>query len=218
MFFLIAGACTFMYPQEPATNVNQSEFSSIRLPSQVMPQLGCWFWRGAELEENGYKHFLDINGEHAPFSLLTTSFRIHEREITEPHFHDQIGKATAYAKEKGISLVVDLDLRLARRAFQARYPDEMQEMLILKEIEYDGKREAEVSIQSLYLNDHYTHRTTPYISLGGDAENTFLWLEKAYRERSPAFHMLALPAYDPYRKDSRFVDLAERVGIPEVGP
>ncbi|RKX29138.1 MAG: hypothetical protein DRP71_16615, partial [Verrucomicrobia bacterium] len=54
-----------------------------------------------------------------------------------------------------------------------------------------------------------------YYALAGDTDRTFLWLEKTYEARVPAIHLLAMPAFDPYRSDPRFRDLMGRIGIPE---
>jgi hypothetical protein len=140
---------------------------SIRLPDDVMPVMGCWFWQEEQLEPGGYKNFLDLASIHSPYNLLTTSFRLPEKEISERDFHDQIRLAAQYAVQKGIPLVVDLDVRLARRAFEAKYPDELQEMLILNELELSKKEPVETVIYSQDLNDHYTFRTTHYIPLSG---------------------------------------------------
>lgn len=54
-----------------------------------------------------------------------------------------------------------------------------------------------------------------YIALG-DKIRSFQWLEKAYRERSDLLVYLKVdPRLDPIRSDSRFTDLARRVGIPQ---
>jgi len=131
MVIIIATSCA-LHPQDQTHANAPGDCKSIRLPGHLMPELGCWFWSEDELKPDGYKDFLEAASTHSPFGVLTTSFRIPEREITETRFHDQIKLASEYARDKGILLVPDLDVRLARRAFQARYPDEMQEMLILK--------------------------------------------------------------------------------------
>ncbi|MFH1845238.1 MAG: protein kinase [bacterium] len=56
-----------------------------------------------------------------------------------------------------------------------------------------------------------------YFALAGDADQTFVWLEKANEERVPAIVFLARPDLDPYRSDPRFEDLMQRMGIPESG-
>ncbi len=140
---------------------------SIRLPDNVMPVLGCWFWREEQLEPSGYQKYLDRVSKHSPYNLLTTTFRISEKEITDPGFHNQIKLAAQYAMQKGIPLVVDLDVRLARRAFEEKYPDELQEMLILQEVGFSGIDTAETVVYSQDLTDHYTGRTTHYIPLDG---------------------------------------------------
>lgn len=53
-----------------------------------------------------------------------------------------------------------------------------------------------------------------YIALG-ETDLAFVWLEKAYNERSP--NLLGLKSwsfYDPLRSDPRFADLIRRVGLP----
>ena len=49
----------------------------------------------------------------------------------------------------------------------------------------------------------------------GQKDRAFYWLERGYRERSPAFSALnADPCWDPLRSDARFKDLVRRLGLP----
>ncbi len=49
----------------------------------------------------------------------------------------------------------------------------------------------------------------------GEKRQAFMWLEKAYRERSDALpYLRCWPEFEDARKDSRFSDLFRRVGIP----
>lgn len=168
-FILLLYACQQAPPKKyPGSSGSLDQVAAgIRLPDHVMPVIGCWFWIDKVLQPADYEKHLDMLARHSPYNLLTTSFRIPEREITEEVFYQQIKGAAEYARTKGMGLVVDLDVRLARRAFEAAYPDELQEMLRLKEIEFSGRESVETVIESLDLNDHYTHRTTHYIPLKG---------------------------------------------------
>ncbi len=139
---------------------------SHRLPEGVLPVLGCWFWQEREFEPEGYKEFLDLISEHSPYNLLTTSLRVPLKELTDEEVHSQIRKAALYARERGVPLVMDLDVRLARRAFEAQYPEELQQMLLFQETETKGK-DITIEVRSRELSDHYTHRTTPYVALRG---------------------------------------------------
>ena len=133
----------------------------------VPPALGCWFWSLEEFEPRGYEAFLDMVSRHARFDILTTSLRVPGHEMTEPQVHDQIKAAADYARRYGIALAMDLDVRMARREFQRRYPDELQEMLRLRTVELGEAGEATLTITSETLNDHQTGRTTPYVPLAG---------------------------------------------------
>ncbi len=138
-----------------------------RLPANVMPTLGCWFWTEAEFEPKGYQSFINQVSLHSSYNYLTTSIRASKIEVTDNDAHDQIKAAAIYARDHGVPIVMDLDVRLARRAFEARYPDELQEMVLLKEIELSVAKSTDVVINSVDLGDHYTHRTTNYIPLQG---------------------------------------------------
>lgn len=138
-----------------------------RLPNDAMPTLGCWFWTETEFEPKGYQSFIDQVSVHSPYNYLTTSLRVPNKEVTENAVHDQIKAAAIYAQDHDIQLVMDLDVCLARQAFKEKYPDELQEMLILKEVTLSNENYVETVIKSFDLNDHYTHRTTNYIPLQG---------------------------------------------------
>ena len=52
-----------------------------------------------------------------------------------------------------------------------------------------------------------------YLGLG-DNEQTFYWLEQAYKERSNILQFLkSHPYFDPVRSDPRFAELVRRVGL-----
>jgi len=53
----------------------------------------------------------------------------------------------------------------------------------------------------------------PYLALG-DYDEAFVWLERAYQEKSGGLQYLKVdPFFDPVRKDPRFADLQHRVGL-----
>ena len=56
-----------------------------------------------------------------------------------------------------------------------------------------------------------------YYARAGDAEQTFVWLEKSIQDKSTALHMIAGPALDPYRQDPRFASVMRRMDMPEAG-
>lgn len=134
-----------------------------RLPEGVLPAMGCWFWTGAEFKPEGYRPFLDLVGRHADFNLLTTSLRVPQRELTEEAVHAQIKQAALAARRQAMGLVMDLDVRLARTAFQRAHADELQEMLRLREVDLPDSDEVALTVAADVPSDHYTFRTTPYV-------------------------------------------------------
>jgi hypothetical protein len=134
----------------------------VRLPqTDAPPSMGCWFWSAQEFEPQGYEDFLDLYAEHTGFDLLTTSIR-HPVEVTDKAVHDQIKGAAEYARAKGMGIVMDLDVRLARQAFQDKYPDELQEIVALREVALKESEDVALSIASLTFGDHYTFKAAPY--------------------------------------------------------
>ena len=86
-------------------------------PNNIMPTIGCWFWVEADFEPDGYKPFIEQVSLHSPFNFLTTSIRSPEKEVTDENVHDQIKAAANYAMSHDVPMIMDLDVRLARRAF-----------------------------------------------------------------------------------------------------
>jgi len=140
---------------------------SFRLPADVPPDIGAWFWQPAEFQPAGYRRYLDMVAAHSPYGLLTTSQRV-PREITEPEVHDQYKAAVAYARQRGLRVALDLDLRLAREAFRKAHPDEMQEVLRIKEADLDETTGAAITIAKIENADHMTWGSkAAYVSLAG---------------------------------------------------
>ncbi len=165
--------CFFIMPelliaQNDSLYIPETKVQGINtLPSNVLPVQACWFWSDDVFEPEGYKTYIDSISVHSPYNLISASVRLFGRETLSGAVHGQMKKATEYAASKGISMVADLDVRTARRAFESKYPNELQEMLILKEIALYKGKSADVSIFSKDLTDHYTGRTTHYIPLSG---------------------------------------------------
>jgi len=108
-----------------ATSSGPRAFASAAfgLPDGSPPTIGAWFCGDDFMEPDGYKKYIDLFADHSPYDLLPTSVRLNRREITEPAVHDQTAAAAAYARERGLKIALDLDVRLAREAFRSQYPD-----------------------------------------------------------------------------------------------
>jgi tetratricopeptide (TPR) repeat protein len=82
-----------------------------------------------------------------------------------------------------------------------------------------GRKAEATKILNELLELNKTRYVTPaalvnvYVGLG-DKEQTFVWLEKAYAERSNYIaYLKVFPILDPIRSDRRFADLVGRVGL-----
>jgi hypothetical protein len=160
LFGLFPALCMAVPQENPA--------ASFRLPRECPAVLGCWFWMDGELSPNGYEAFLDLVARHSAYNYLTASLRLSEKELTDTLVHDQIKRAVTYAQHYSMGIVMDLDVRLARNAFAALYPDELQKMVCLREIDLSEVADTEIQIVSNTLSDHYTGQSkVPYICLKG---------------------------------------------------
>jgi hypothetical protein len=65
-----------------------------------------------------------------------------------------------------VGLLLDLDIRLARRAFAKKYPNALQEKRLFVEKPAATERVTEIIFQMQQLKDHYTGGSVPYIVLG----------------------------------------------------
>jgi hypothetical protein len=138
-----------------------------QLPPEVPPVIVAWFWQQPEFTADGYRVFLDLMAEHSGANVLATSLRAPQKEVTDAGVREQIRKAASYARSRGLGIAMDLDVRLAREAFRAAYPDELQEMLRLRTVTLNQAGTVTVRVASSDLSDHYTGRTTHYIPLSG---------------------------------------------------
>jgi hypothetical protein len=67
------------------------------------------------------------------------------------------------------------------------------------------------------LSEHRNVPASAFLSIYGalgDSDETFRWLEVAYRDRSGAIVGLKVdPSWDVYRSDPRFVAMIKKVGL-----
>ncbi len=148
---------------------NRSDSDEIinQLSEEYMPVMGVWNMRENELEPEEYKKTLDRASEDSPFNLLIPFLRFSDKEVVDDVVYNAVKGAAEYAVEKNLALVPDLDVRLARRAFQQKYPEELQEMLRIREVSLSQSENVETSIITIKNHsDHYTGGDIPkYYSL-----------------------------------------------------
>lgn len=156
--------------------------SSNQLSNEYMPVMGVWVWGQKELLPEGYQTQIDQASEHSPFNLLIPFLRFPDHEVVDEVVYNQVKLAANYAGKINIQLVPDLDVRSARRAFQKKYPDELQQMLRLKEVQLSDNNTVETVIPSLDLNDHYSGgNITHHIPLSGSLLRVYAYNRSADR-------------------------------------
>jgi hypothetical protein len=160
----------------PSISPPAGEPISTRLPDWVLPVLATWGWSEPEFKPRGYQPFIDQAAKHAAYNLLTTTLRIPKKELTDEEVHEHIKAAAVYARQRGMGIVMDLDVRLARAAFQKAYPDEMQEMLRLRTIDLKEAGDVTITVIPETPSDHYTFRATPYVPLAGRLVRVYSYL------------------------------------------
>ena len=125
---------------------------NIDQPLPLPPVIGAWFWTQKDLEAEGYEFFLDAVATCSPYTLLSTACR--RTEVVDLHYHTQVDKAVRYAAKLGLKVALEVDIRLARQAFRDRYPDEQQEELVLRFVDFPNAQPAEVIFEGVDTRDH----------------------------------------------------------------
>lgn len=143
------------YPMNTDFSKNPIGVSN-QISNQYMPVIGVWGWREKELKPDGYKESIDQISKNSPFNLIVLFLRFPDKEIIDRDVHDQVKQATEYALKQNIALVADIDVRQARQAFKELYPDDLQQMLRIKETSLLEKDSVTTTIQSIDLSDHYS--------------------------------------------------------------
>lgn len=134
--------------------------------------MACWFWGVDEFKPDGYKPFIDQYEKYSATGVLTASLRS-SGELTDENVVRQIRDAAQYAQEKGLGLVMDLDIRLARAEFRKRYPQDLQEIVLVREFPLDGSMSLQATIELPSYSDHYTAGRYPYGPVGVRLERLY---------------------------------------------
>lgn len=152
---------------------------SLRLPDRLPPVVAFWGWRKADFVSGGFKEPIEMMGRHSGVNLLIITIRTPGDEVTKPAVHDQARQAAEYASQFGIRTAMDLDIRLAREPFREAYPDELQEMLRLREAGLKGSGEVALSFTGDDLSDHYTGQAAHYVPLGSRLVRVYAYQREA---------------------------------------
>jgi hypothetical protein len=146
-----------------------SKGDNLRLSNQYLPEFGVQNWREEDFFTDKYIQMIDEANEKTPYNFLIPFLRFPNYEVVDTIVHDYVKRVAEYAVLKNVQIVPDLDIRNARRAYRAKYPDELQKMLRLKETGLQNADATEVIIRSIDLNDHYSGGAlTHHIPLEGN--------------------------------------------------
>lgn len=123
--------------------------------SDILPSMATWSMK---------KDLIDLAAKYTPFTVLTSLRGAgNNLDHAEDSVHNQFKVMQDYAAKQGIHLVADLDVRMALNSFEAKYPNDLQQMLALHEVDLT-KPNSGVVIRCRNLNDHYKN---PYIIRSG---------------------------------------------------
>jgi hypothetical protein len=123
------------------------------LEQKQLPIIGVWQWNELNLENDHYRYIIDSVSEHLPYNMLVEFLRFPDYEVTSQIIHQKVKQVSKYAYQRKLSLIPDLDIRNARRSFLKKFPNDMQEMVRMKEVQ-GGTHE--LCFNSIQLSDHYT--------------------------------------------------------------
>lgn len=161
----VGAGLLFVAGLNPLRAEPESGVGAIRPTGDWPPVIGAWFWTDQNMVAEAYKSFLDAAAAHSPYTLLSTAARISKGEIVEPQVFEQMHKAVSYAHTLGLRIALEVDLRVARAAFRARYPDEQQEELVLKTVELSTSGPTVMIIKGDDLADHMVGSAPPFLCL-----------------------------------------------------
>jgi len=153
---------------------SEPERAALRAPAGHLPCIVQGVWGDGDFGAGKYRRVIDVWAQHAPYDLIVMTTRA-KKELTDDEVYRQVQEAAAYARQKGMGMAMNLDVRLARSAFRERYPDEMQEVIRLAEVPLSESGTASVRATPLRLGDHMTGGTTPYVSLAGRAVRVYCY-------------------------------------------
>ncbi len=151
------GIQIFCQKTSPGFQINTPSYvDSTFVLKKVVPSLATW-----GLNYNN----IDLTSIYSPFNVLVNLRSLGSyKNIMDNEVHDQIKALAEYSEKKGISIVPDLDVRMALPTFEAKYSDELQQMLVVREFKPEESDSIDVVIHSRLLQDHYFN---PYITRSG---------------------------------------------------
>lgn len=141
--------CTPIESNKIIIHYNDSGIEDSISGKRIMPSVATW-----RMDTS----VVNLAYRYTPFSVLFNLRNIgFDKDVMRDDVYHQIKKTIEHANRQGILMVADLDIRQALPAFEAKYPNELQQALVLKEVELNGTDTISVLFCSRHLNDHYQH-------------------------------------------------------------
>ncbi|MBU1822902.1 MAG: hypothetical protein KKG00_15550, partial [Bacteroidetes bacterium] len=129
---------------------------SYRNRHQIIPSMATWGMEDRHIEKAV---------EYSSFTHLVTLRNLGMRfDVTADSTVALIRKYAESAAGKGLSLIGDLDVRLAPETYLKKYPHDQQSRLIFQDISLAGQKSAKVHFQRPVFSDHYQR---PYRGISG---------------------------------------------------
>jgi len=148
---------------------------ALRSPGDVPAVMAVWGLLEKDFTSGDFERHIDMMAKHSGVNVLATTIRAPGRLVTKQNVHVRIKEIAQYAGKYGIKIAMDLDVRLAREAFAEKYPDELQEMLRLREVALKGSGESTIAIPYDILGDHYTYESNYNLPKAGKLARVYVY-------------------------------------------
>jgi hypothetical protein len=121
---------------------------------EVIPQILYWKWDRKTLEEKTYRAKIDDICGRSVFTHIYVSPVWSEHEICDPLTVEAFHDAARLFRERDRWLVLDIDVRTARKTYAERYPDHLLWLWQTQEVKLP-KKGARVTFKESPSGDHY---------------------------------------------------------------
>jgi uncharacterized protein (TIGR02145 family) len=136
--------------------IKSESILSYRNRNHIIPSMATWGMRDHHIEKavaySSFTHLVTLRNLGMRYDVTADSTVALTRQYAES------------AARNGLSLIGDLDVRLAPETYLKKYPNDQQGKLMFQDVRLDEKKTARVHFQRPVFSDHYQR---PYLGVSG---------------------------------------------------